>query len=30
MVVLDGLTSIVDLDFGPDGTLYVVELDEAS
>lgn len=29
-VVLDGLTSIVDLNFGPDGTLYVVELDEAS
>jgi len=29
-VVLDGLTSIVDINFGPDGTLYVVELDEAS
>lgn len=29
-VALDGLTSIVDLNFGPDGTLYVVELDEAS
>jgi hypothetical protein len=28
-MVLDGLTSIVDLDFGPDGTLYVVELDQA-
>jgi hypothetical protein len=25
--VLNGLTSIVDLEFGPDGTLYVVELD---
>lgn len=30
MVVADGFTSIVDLAFGPDGTLYVVELDEAS
>lgn len=29
-VVADGFTSIVDLTFGPDGTLYVVELDEAS
>jgi hypothetical protein len=29
-VVADGFTSIVDLAFGPDGTLYVVELDEAS
>lgn len=29
-VVLDGLTSIVDLAFGPDGTLYVAELDAAS
>jgi len=29
-VAVDGLTSIVDLNFGPDGTLYVVELDEAS
>lgn len=28
-VALDGLTSIVDLEFGPDGTLYVVELDAA-
>lgn len=28
-VVLDGLTSIVDLAFGPDGTLWVVELDAA-
>lgn len=27
--VLHGLTSVVDLAFGPDGTLYVVELDEA-
>ncbi|MGD2070610.1 MAG: ScyD/ScyE family protein [Gemmatimonadota bacterium] len=29
-MVLDGLTSIVDLEFGPDGTLYVAELDAAS
>lgn len=29
-VVADGFTSIVDLAFGPDGTLYVVEMDEAS
>lgn len=29
-VVADGFTSIVDLTFGPDGTLYVTELDEAS
>ncbi len=29
-VVLDGFTSIIDLTFGPDGTLYVVELDESS
>lgn len=29
-VVADGFTSIVDLTFGRDGTLYVVELDEAS
>lgn len=29
-VVADGFTSIVDLTFGPDGTLYVVELDEGS
>lgn len=29
-VVADGFTSIIDLAFGPDGTLYVVELDEAS
>jgi hypothetical protein len=29
-VVADGFTSIVDLTFGPDGTLYVVEIDEAS
>ncbi len=29
-VVADGFTSIVDLTFGPDGTLYVVEMDEAS
>ena len=29
-VVADGFTSIVDLTFGWDGTLHVVELDEAS
>jgi hypothetical protein len=29
-VVADGFTSIVDLKFGPDGTLYVTEIDEAS
>ena len=29
-VVADGFTSIVDINFGPDGTLYVVELDENS
>ncbi len=29
-VVMDGFTSIVDLTFGPDGTLYVTELDELS
>jgi len=29
-VVASGFTSIVDLTFGPDGKLYVVELDEAS
>lgn len=29
-VVADGFTSIVDLSFGPDGTLYVTELDESS
>ena len=29
-VVMDGFTSIVDLTFGPDGTLYVVEMDEAT
>lgn len=29
-VVADGFTSIVDLNFGPDGTAHVVELDEAS
>ena len=29
-VVADGFTSIIDLAFGPDGTLYVVEIDEAT
>jgi len=29
-VVADGFTSVVDLEFGSDGTLYVVELDEES
>ena len=29
-VVADGFTSIIDLAFGPDGMLYVVEFDEAS
>lgn len=29
-VVADGFTSVIDLAFGPDGTLYVVELDEES
>ena len=29
-VVADGFTSIVDLSFGPDGTLYVTEIDEKS
>jgi hypothetical protein len=29
-LVADGFTSIVDLTFGPDGTAYVTELDEAS
>lgn len=29
-VVADGFTSIVDLNFGPDDTLYVTEIDEAS
>jgi hypothetical protein len=29
-VVARGLTSVVDLKFGPDGSAYVVELDEAS
>jgi hypothetical protein len=29
-IVGTGFTSIVDLTFGPDGTLYVVEIDEAS
>jgi hypothetical protein len=29
-VVADGFTSIGDINFGPDGTLHVVEIDEAS
>jgi hypothetical protein len=29
-VVADGLTSIIDLAFGPDGRLYVAQLDDAS
>jgi hypothetical protein len=29
-VVADGFTSIVDLNIGPDGTIYVTEIDEAS
>lgn len=29
-VVADGFTSIVDLEAGPDGTIYVTELDEAT
>jgi hypothetical protein len=29
-IVATGFTSITDLTFGPDGTLYVVEIDEAS
>jgi hypothetical protein len=29
-VVADGFTSIVDLSIGPDGTIYVTEIDEAS
>lgn len=29
-MVADGFTSIIDVEFGPDGWLYVVELDEAS
>jgi hypothetical protein len=29
-MVADGFTSIVDITFGPDGTAYVTELDEAS
>lgn len=29
-VVADGFTSIIDLNFGPNGTLYVTELDESS
>jgi hypothetical protein len=29
-IVADGFTSVIDLAFGPDGSLYVVELDEES
>ncbi len=29
-VLIDGLTSVIDLDIGPDGFLYVVEFDENS
>jgi hypothetical protein len=29
-VVLDGFTSIIDMTFGPDGRLYVAQLDDAS
>jgi hypothetical protein len=29
-IVADGFTSIIDLNSGPDGTIYVTELDEAS
>lgn len=29
-IVATGFTSIIDINFGPDGTAYVVELDEAS
>lgn len=29
-MVLDGLTSVIDVEFGPDGKLYVVEYDENS
>ncbi len=29
-VLIDGLTSVIDLDIGPDGLLYVVEFDENS
>lgn len=29
-IVADGFTSIMDLNFGPDGTLYVTEFDEAT
>lgn len=29
-VVADGFTSIIDLAFGPDGTLYVVVFDEGN
>lgn len=29
-LIIDGLTSVIDLAFGPDGNLYVVEYDESS
>ncbi|NJY62780.1 hypothetical protein HC174_08420 [Salinimicrobium sp. CDJ15-81-2] len=29
-VIIDGLTSVIDLAIGPDGGLYVVEFDEMS
>lgn len=29
-VVLDGFTSIIDMTFGPDGRLYVAQIDDAS
>ncbi len=29
-LLIDGLTSVIDLDIGPDGLLYVVEFDESS
>lgn len=29
-VIIDGLTSVIDVEIGPDGNLYVVELDESS
>ncbi len=29
-MLIDGLTSVIDLEIGPDGLLYVVEFDESS